>query len=72
MSNSGEIDQDLIERVARAICEAKGFDPEMRVGHEPENYIDEKGRSVFGKAPQWRDYIEEAKKLIAVHRVLQT
>ena len=69
--------QDEVERVARAICAARGEDPDApreTGGVEPREEIGENGAIAVMMAPvvgrSWQKYIYQAREFIASYRAI--
>lgn len=66
-------DDELIERVARAICFEAGKDPDARVQINDTENVQQVGAVVVQTAtePRWHYFREEARKHIAAWKVLR-
>jgi len=69
MSESDDTDEKLIEAMARAACEADGYDPDEKFTHRAETQPP--GGTVWiDDWPRWRIYQKDACRHLAMHRAL--
>ena len=60
---------DTLERVAQALCDADGVDPEQ-LKKTGDTHLSGGGRMSVITEPTWDKYLQEARRFIAAHAAL--